>query len=103
MGKLHASEDKLRLTPRVSERVWANPNYLRGTPERTPLVSNLVSLDTSEPLFVSQVVQFKHRKAGGRGGIRTLGGFNTTAAFQATALNRYATRPNNFRPDADGK
>jgi hypothetical protein len=30
---------------------------------------------------------------GGRGGIRTLGGFNTTAAFQATALNRYATRP----------
>jgi hypothetical protein len=30
---------------------------------------------------------------GGRGGIRTLGGFNPTAAFQATALNHYATRP----------
>lgn len=59
MVELHASEDKLRLTPRVSERVWANPNYLRGTPERTPLVSNLVSLDTSEPHFVSQVVQFQ--------------------------------------------
>ena len=34
---------------------------------------------------------------GGRGGIRTLGGFNTTAAFQATALNRYATRPYSAR------
>ena len=36
-------------------------------------------------------------RLGGRGGIRTLGGFNTTAAFQATALNRYATRPESQR------
>ena len=35
---------------------------------------------------------------GGRGGIRTLGGFNPTAAFQATALNHYATRPSLFTP-----
>lgn len=38
-------------------------------------------------------------KFGGRGGIRTLGGFNTTAAFQATALNRYATRPEFRSPE----
>ena len=40
----------------------------------------------------------------GRGGIRTLGGFNPTAAFQATALNRYATRPKTAIPaNARGK
>jgi hypothetical protein len=42
-------------------------------------------------------------KSGGRGGIRTLGGFNTTAAFQATALNRYATRPKSRSRMDEGK
>ncbi len=42
---------------------------------------------------VAQAVNCLRSASRGRGGIRTLGGFNTTAAFQATALNRYATRP----------
>ena len=30
-GNFHASQDKLRLTLRVSEQVWANPKYLLST------------------------------------------------------------------------
>jgi hypothetical protein len=63
----------------------------------------ILTFDIAKPYYLSATL---HRipTTGGRGGIRTLGGFNTTAAFQATALNRYATRPKTkIRPQVRGE
>ena len=68
--------------------------------ERRQAETHLIILDFVQNKFVFQATDTAIKKPpfravfyGGEGGIRTLGGFYTTLAFQASALDRYATSP----------